>query len=104
MQLARYEMRGITPMAKRRNGPSQGAAGSAPIHSVPTEPGGSLSSRELEVLTWTARGKSAWETSEILSISKRTVDAYAHSAARKLGAVNRTHAVAIAMSDGLIDL
>ena len=91
-------------MAKRHNAPPQRAAERAAVNAARTGSGGSLSSRELEVLTWTARGKSAWETSEILRISKRTVDAYAYTAARKLGAVNRTHAVAIALRDRLIDL
>ena len=63
-----------------------------------------LTSREREVLTWTALGKSAWEIGEILGISKRTVDEHAQTAFRKLGAANRTHAVAIAMRDRLIAL
>jgi LuxR family quorum sensing-dependent transcriptional regulator len=63
-----------------------------------------LTPRELEVLAWVANGKSAWEISEILRIGKRTVDEHAQTAFRKLGAVNRTHAVAIAMRDGLIGI
>jgi DNA-binding CsgD family transcriptional regulator len=65
---------------------------------------GPLTPRELEVLTWAARGKSAWEVGEILSISKRTVDEHAVHAMQKLGAVNRTQAVAMAVRDRLIDL
>ncbi|MBS0532302.1 MAG: autoinducer binding domain-containing protein [Proteobacteria bacterium] len=61
-----------------------------------------LSNREKEVLTWSAMGKSAWETGEILRISQRTVEEYLKSATRKLGAANRTHAVALALRDGLI--
>jgi LuxR family quorum sensing-dependent transcriptional regulator len=60
--------------------------------------------REREVLTWIARGKSAWEIGEILSIAKRTVDEHAQTAFRKLDAVNRTQAVAIALRDRLIEL
>jgi LuxR family transcriptional regulator, quorum-sensing system regulator BjaR1 len=52
-----------------------------------------LTAREREVLAWVANGKSAWEIGEILSIGKRTVDEHAQTAFRKLGAVNRTHAV-----------
>jgi LuxR family quorum sensing-dependent transcriptional regulator len=63
-----------------------------------------LTSREQEVLAWVASGKSAWEIGEILSIAKRTVDEHAQTAFRKLGAVNRTHAVAIALRDRMIDL
>jgi DNA-binding CsgD family transcriptional regulator len=55
-----------------------------------------LTPREREVLAWVAQGKSAWEIGEILDIAKRTVDEHAQTAGRKLGAVNRTHAVAIA--------
>jgi LuxR family transcriptional regulator, quorum-sensing system regulator BjaR1 len=64
----------------------------------------SLTSRELEVLTWVAQGKSAWEIGEILNIAKRTVDEHAQTAARKLGAANRTHAVALAMRDRFISI
>jgi LuxR family quorum sensing-dependent transcriptional regulator len=64
----------------------------------------SLTTRETEVLTWVARGKSAWEVGEILDIAKRTVDEHVQTAVRKLGAVNRTHAVAIAVRDCIISL
>lgn len=63
-----------------------------------------ITAREREVLTWTAAGKSAWEIGEILKISKRTVDEHIQSTFRKLGAVNRVQAVAIAMRDRLIQL
>ena len=58
----------------------------------------------MEVLTWVARGKSAWEVGEILHIAKRTVDEHVQTAVRKLGAVNRTHAVAMAVRDRFIVL
>jgi DNA-binding CsgD family transcriptional regulator len=63
---------------------------------------GPLTEREREVLTWVAQGKSAWEIGKILNIAKRTVDEYAATAYRKLGAVNRAQAVAIAVRDRLI--
>lgn len=66
---------------------------------VPTH---SLTPRELEVLTWVARGKTAWETAKILRISKRTVDEHVQSITAKLGAVNRTQAVAIALQNHII--
>jgi LuxR family quorum sensing-dependent transcriptional regulator len=62
-----------------------------------------LTCREKEVMAWVANGKSAWEVGEILGISKRTVDEHAQSAARKLGAANRTQAVAIAIRARLFD-
>lgn len=63
-----------------------------------------LTPRECEVLTWIANGKSAWEIGEILKISKRTVHEHAQAAFHKLGAANRTQAVAIAVRDRIIDL
>jgi LuxR family transcriptional regulator, quorum-sensing system regulator BjaR1 len=64
----------------------------------------SLTAREIEVLGWVARGKSAWEVGEILNIAKRTVDEHVQTAVRKIGAVNRTHAVALAIRDGIIEV
>ena len=61
-----------------------------------------LSPREREVLTWAAVGKSAWEIGVLLGISKRTVEQHVATAARKLGANNRTHAVAISVRNGII--
>jgi LuxR family quorum sensing-dependent transcriptional regulator len=61
-----------------------------------------LTSRQREVLTWTAAGKTAWEIGEILHITKRTVDEHTHAATRKLGAANRTQAVAVAIRNRLI--
>jgi LuxR family quorum sensing-dependent transcriptional regulator len=63
-----------------------------------------LTSREAEVLIWVARGKSAWQIGEILRITKRTVDEHVRTAVRKIGASNRTHAVALALRDHLIKL
>jgi LuxR family quorum sensing-dependent transcriptional regulator len=63
-----------------------------------------LTAREVEVLGWVARGKSAWEVGEILHIAKRTVDEHVQTAVRKMGAVNRTHAVALAIRDRIISI
>ena len=62
----------------------------------------SLSPREREVLWWAAQGKSAWEIGKILHITKRTVDQHTQNATRKLGAANRTQAVATALRERLI--
>jgi LuxR family quorum sensing-dependent transcriptional regulator len=62
----------------------------------------SLTPREREVLAWVAQGKSASEIAEILHIAKRTVDEHVQTAVRKLGALNRTHEVAIALRDAII--
>jgi DNA-binding CsgD family transcriptional regulator len=69
---------------------------------APAKPS-TLTVREVEVLGWVARGKSAWEIGEILRISKRTVDEHVQRATRKLGAANRTQAAAIAVRDRIID-
>jgi len=64
----------------------------------------SLTPRELEVLKWLSHGKSSWDISVILGISEDTVNFHAGNIIRKLNAMNRTHAVAIALSNGLIDM
>jgi len=61
-----------------------------------------LSKKEIEVLNWLKEGKSTWDLSRILKISERTVKFHIDNIMKKLDAVNRTHAVAIALRDGLI--
>ncbi len=61
-----------------------------------------LSPRERECLLWTAKGKTAWEISEILSISQDTVIQYLKSAQKKFGVYKKTHAVVKAILSGLI--
>jgi LuxR family quorum sensing-dependent transcriptional regulator len=81
------------------------ASGVAQVLSAPRSVGPrmyELTVREREVLTWAARGKSAAEIGEILNITKRTVDEHVQNAALKLGASNRTHAVAVALREEII--
>lgn len=52
-----------------------------------------LTSREAEVLRWTADGKTSSEVGEIMSISERTVNFHVNNAIEKLGAANKTAAV-----------
>ncbi len=54
-----------------------------------------LTHREREVLAWASGGKTAWEIGRILNISHRTVEWHFGQACRKLGATNRSQAVAI---------
>jgi LuxR family quorum sensing-dependent transcriptional regulator len=61
-----------------------------------------LTNREIECLKWAAAGKTAWETSMILSISARTVEHHLACAARKLKAVSRVQSVAEALRRGII--
>lgn len=67
---------------------------------TPTRP--PLSPRERECLQWTAAGKTSWEIATILCLSQSTTDGYIASATRKLGAANRTQAVAEGIRRGLI--
>lgn len=62
----------------------------------------SLSPREVQCLQWSAKGKTAWETSEILGISEYTAKSYLKTAMEKLGTHNRVHAVSKALVYGLI--
>jgi DNA-binding CsgD family transcriptional regulator len=66
--------------------------------------GHSLTQREVEVLTWVARGRSALESAKALGISKRTVDAHVQSAMQKLGASNRAEVVALAVRHHIVEL
>lgn len=61
-----------------------------------------LTPRETEVLTWAKYGKTNWEISVLLAVSARAVKFHLESAMRKLNVVNRTQAVAVALSLGLI--
>ncbi len=61
-----------------------------------------LSAREREALQWAAEGKADWEIGEIMSISEHGADKHMRAARSKLGAMNRTQAVAEAIRRGLI--
>ena len=61
-----------------------------------------LTARELEVLTWTAKGKTRWEIGEILRISEDTVKKHLLTASNRLGVSNKTHAVSKALLHRLI--
>ena len=62
-----------------------------------------LNDREVETLTWAARGKTSAEIAEILGITKRTVDFHVDNARIKLGAPTRTAAVIKAAAGRLIE-
>jgi len=61
-----------------------------------------LAPREKEVLTWAALGKSAWETAVLLDLAESTVKSYIKNACSRLGAQNKTHAVAICIEHNLL--
>ncbi|MEM8788480.1 MAG: LuxR family transcriptional regulator [Pseudomonadota bacterium] len=61
-----------------------------------------LTPRERDVLTLLSLGRSRAEAAENLAISEHTLRSYLDTAREKLGATNTTHAVATAMTRGLI--
>lgn len=65
---------------------------------------GSLTSREKEILLWVKEGKSTWEISAILGISRDTVKFHMKNIFRKLNTTSRSQAVAAAFGSGLIEL
>jgi DNA-binding response OmpR family regulator len=62
-----------------------------------------LNDREVETLTWVARGKTSAEIAQILGLTKRTVDFHLDNARAKLGAATRTQAVVKAATGRLIE-
>ncbi|MEM8980823.1 MAG: LuxR family transcriptional regulator [Pseudomonadota bacterium] len=62
----------------------------------------SLSPRELSAMTLLAKGFSRAQAAEDMTISEHTLRVYVEGARHKLGALNTTHAVARALSQGLI--
>jgi DNA-binding response OmpR family regulator len=62
-----------------------------------------LNDREVETLTWVARGKTSAEIAQILGITKRTVDFHIDNARTKLDAATRTEAVIKAATGRLIE-
>jgi DNA-binding CsgD family transcriptional regulator len=61
-----------------------------------------LTRRELEVLRWTAEGKTAFEISVIVGLSERTVNFHIHRVLAKLEATNKTQAAVKAAVMGLL--
>ena len=62
-----------------------------------------LNDREVEVLTWVARGKTSLEIAQILGLTKRTVDFHTDNARAKLSAKTRTEAAIKAATGRLIE-
>jgi LuxR family quorum sensing-dependent transcriptional regulator len=71
---------------------------------LPLRPRRELTPRDRDVLAWSAQGKSTAEIAEIMGIAARTVEEHVRHACRRLEALSRTQAVAIAVRDGLIDV
>ena len=63
-----------------------------------------ITKREVECLTWAAKGKTSFEIATILGLKQKTIDYYLSNACRKLNASNRRQAVAIAVKNELVSL
>jgi DNA-binding CsgD family transcriptional regulator len=63
-----------------------------------------LSSRERETLIWAARGKTADETGTEMFLAGETVKGYRKRVNAKLSADSTTHALAIAIRDGIVSI
>jgi LuxR family quorum-sensing system transcriptional regulator SolR len=66
------------------------------------DPNSKLTAREIEVLRWTADGKTASEVGLIMEISERTVNFHVGNSLVKLNATNKTSAVIKAAMLGLL--
>jgi DNA-binding response OmpR family regulator len=62
-----------------------------------------LNDREVEALTWVARGKTSVEIAQIVGLTKRTIDFHIDNARGKLGAATRSEAVIKATTGRLIE-
>jgi DNA-binding CsgD family transcriptional regulator len=63
-----------------------------------------LSARELDVLKHLATGKNRAQVAHEMKISENTLRVYIDSARHKLGALNITHAVAIGVNRGIVNI
>lgn len=63
-----------------------------------------LRPREIEVLFWTARGKTAWEIGQIIGISQNTAQEHIYNAMQKLNASTKTEAITKALVNGILSL
>ncbi len=61
-----------------------------------------LTDRQIDCLSWLARGKTIAETATILDISVHTIRDHLRDITARLNAVNTTHAVAIACQLGIV--
>ena len=61
-----------------------------------------MTQRELDVVRWSAEGKTDYEIGIILSIAESTVRSHIRSAISKYGVTNKTALVAEALRSGVI--
>ncbi|MGY1922255.1 LuxR family transcriptional regulator [Pseudomonas tolaasii] len=67
------------------------------------KPSSKLTGREIEILRWSAMGKTAEEVGKIMAITPRTVVFHLASASKKLGVNSKIAAVLRASKEGLFD-
>ena len=63
-----------------------------------------LTPRQIDCITWAARGKTDWEIARILSIAETTVKEYLDDARRRYGVHKRIQLILRAIYDGHIPL
>lgn len=67
------------------------------LHALADGAPAQLTPRERECLVWSSEGKTEADIAEILGVSTSTISKHIASAKDRLGAMNKTHAVAVAM-------
>jgi DNA-binding CsgD family transcriptional regulator len=63
----------------------------------------SLTEREIEALTWVAKGKSSTDIAVLMNVSERTVNFHVNNVIRKLGVATRVQAAIRCALLGLIE-
>ena len=71
--------------------------------SRPTDADVALTGREVEALSWVAKGKSSTDISVLMNVSERTVNFHVNNVIRKLGVATRVQAAIRCALLGLID-
>ena len=71
------------------------------LNSVQRSTPKTLTSREIEILRWSAAGKTAADIAMILRMKERTVHFHVASAVQKMGVPNKTAAVVQAVLKGM---
>jgi DNA-binding CsgD family transcriptional regulator len=62
-----------------------------------------LTKREIEILRWTAEGKSSQEIAKVLHLSVNTINYHIKKSIAKLGVSNKTAATVLAQRLGYFD-
>ena len=66
--------------------------------------GNELTDREIEILTWAAKGDTAAQTGERMYLATETIKGYRKIAIAKLGTRSITQAVAWAIGKGIVNI